>query len=70
MCGHTHGGQVALPSGPVVVHGKHGRMYPAGLFDVGPMKLFVSRGLGAVDLPIRAYARPDVALLAFTRRDV
>ena len=69
MCGHTHGGQIALPSGPVVVHGKHGRMYPAGLFDVGPMKLFVSRGLGAVDLPLRAYARPDVALLTFTRRD-
>ncbi|HEX2657385.1 MAG TPA: metallophosphoesterase, partial [Polyangia bacterium] len=24
MCGHTHGGQIALPSGPLVVHGKHG----------------------------------------------
>ena len=62
MCGHTHGGQIALPSGPVVVHGKHGRKWPAGLFELGELKLFVSRGLGSVELPFRAYARPDVAL--------
>jgi predicted MPP superfamily phosphohydrolase len=66
LCGHTHGGQIALPSGPVVVQGKHGRRWPAGLFDVGDMKLFVSRGLGAVELPIRAYARPDVTLFTLT----
>ena len=62
LCGHTHGGQIALPSGPVVVHGKHGRKWPAGLFELGEMKLFVSRGLGSVELPFRAYARPDVGL--------
>lgn len=62
LCGHTHGGQIALPSGPVVVHGKHGRKWPAGLFDLGAMTLFVSRGLGSVELPFRAYARPDVAV--------
>jgi hypothetical protein len=62
LCGHTHGGQVALPSGPIVVHGKHGRRFPAGLFDVGDLRLFVSRGLGSVDLPFRLYARPDVSV--------
>jgi hypothetical protein len=62
LCGHTHGGQIALPSGPVVVHGRHGRRFPAGLFDVGDLRLFVSRGLGSVDLPFRLYARPDVSL--------
>jgi len=66
MCGHTHGGQIALPTGPVVVHGKHGRKWPAGLFDLGEMNLFVSRGLGAVELPFRAYARPDVALFTLS----
>lgn len=66
LCGHTHGGQIALPSGPVVVHGKHGRRFPAGLFDVGDLRLFVSRGLGAVELPFRAYARPDVSLFTLT----
>ncbi len=62
LCGHTHGGQVALPSGPVVVHGPLGRRFPSGLRDVAGMKLFVSRGLGNVDLPLRAYASPDVSL--------
>jgi hypothetical protein len=62
LCGHTHGGQVALPSGPVVVHGAYGRKYPAGLYDVGRMKLYVGRGLGNVDLPVRWNAPPEVAL--------
>lgn len=66
LCGHTHGGQIALPSGPLVIHGRCGRKWPAGLFELGEMRLFVSRGLGAVDLPFRTYARPDVSL--FTLR--
>jgi predicted MPP superfamily phosphohydrolase len=66
LCGHTHGGQVALPSGPVVVHGPLGRRWPSGLHRVGDIHLFVSRGLGIVDVPFRAYATPDVAL--FTLR--
>ena len=69
LCGHTHGGQMALPSGPVVVHGKQGRRFPAGLFDVAGMPLFVSRGLGMVELPFRVYARSDVSLFTLTRAD-
>jgi len=66
LCGHTHGGQIALPTGPVVVQGECGRRWPAGLYDVDETKLFVSRGLGSVELPIRAYARPDVSLFTLT----
>jgi predicted MPP superfamily phosphohydrolase len=62
LCGHTHGGQVALPSGPVVVHGPYGRKYPSGLYDVGGMQVYVSRGLGTVDVPLRVYAAAEVAL--------
>ncbi|MES1171915.1 MAG: metallophosphoesterase [Bacteroidota bacterium] len=69
LCGHTHGGQIALPSGPVVVHGKEGRRFPAGLFRQGDLRFFVSRGLGAVELPFRAYARPDVSLFTLTTPD-
>jgi len=63
LCGHTHGGQIALPSGPVVVHGPLGRRWPAGFHDADGVPLFVSRGIGAVDLPLRAWAPSDVALL-------
>jgi predicted MPP superfamily phosphohydrolase len=66
LCGHTHGGQMALPSGPVVVHGALGRRWPSGLHQVGDKYLFVSRGLGAVDLPFRTYAPPDVSLFTLS----
>ena len=66
LCGHTHGGQIALPRGPVVVHGPLGRRWPSGLHRLGDMHLFVSRGLGIVDLPLRAYAPSDVSV--FTLR--
>jgi predicted MPP superfamily phosphohydrolase len=63
LCGHTHGGQVALPSGPVVVHGRLGRRWPGGLYDIDGLRLYVSRGLGNVDLPVRWNAPAEVALL-------
>jgi predicted MPP superfamily phosphohydrolase len=66
LCGHTHGGQVALPSGPVVVHGPLGRKYPSGLHEVGGLRLYVSRGIGNVDLPLRLYAPPEVALFTIS----
>jgi len=66
LCGHTHGGQIALPRGPVVVHGPLGRRWPSGLHHLAGMHLFVSRGLGLVDVPLRAYAPSDVSL--FTLR--
>lgn len=66
LCGHTHGGQIALPRGPVVVHGPLGRRWPSGLHHLAGMHLFVSRGIGLVDVPLRAYAPSDVSL--FTLR--
>jgi len=62
LCGHTHGGQIALPSGPIVVYGPMGRRWPAGFHDADGVPLFVSRGIGTVDLPLRSWAPPDVAL--------
>lgn len=64
LCGHTHGGQIALPGPrPVVLPpGRHCRAWPYGLHNFGDAHLFVSRGIGTTELPIRAYAPPDVAL--------
>ncbi|HEU4408702.1 MAG TPA: metallophosphoesterase [Polyangiaceae bacterium] len=64
LCGHTHGGQIALP-GPrplVLPPGPYSRRLPFGLHRVEGTWLFVSRGVGATELPVRAYAPPDVAL--------
>jgi len=60
VCGHTHGGHVATPWGPVIVPGRMGKRYFSGLHRLGAMHLCVSRGVGGIELPIRAYARPQV----------
>lgn len=68
VCGHTHGGQIALPGGRMIVApSPMSRTYPHGQRTL-PWggQLVVSRGVGAVELPIRAFARPDVRLLTLT----
>lgn len=63
VSGHTHGGQVRLPFlGPPILPylGQH---YPAGLYTVGDMRLYVSRGVGLISPPIRFNCRPEVTLL-------
>jgi predicted MPP superfamily phosphohydrolase len=67
LCGHTHGGQVALPWGqPVLVPGGHlNRKYCAGRFELeceGPRSLLVSRGVGCSTIPVRVFAAPEVHL--------
>ena len=63
LCGHTHGGQIALPNGrPMIVgHGPLSRHYNAGRFAVaGERTLIVSRGVGCTALPIRFNAAPAI----------
>lgn len=64
LCGHTHGGHVALPGPrPLVIPGPCGWRWPWGLHRTGDVTLFVSRGVGGIEVPFRAYAPPDVALV-------
>jgi predicted MPP superfamily phosphohydrolase len=60
VCGHTHGGHLATPWGPLVVPGPVGKRYPRGEHQIGSLRLCVSRGVGGIELPIRTYARPEV----------
>lgn len=64
MCGHTHGGHIALPGGiPIVIPGRLSRQYPHGRFDLPEGPLIVSRGVGHVELPLRMFAPSDVLLV-------
>lgn len=69
LCGHTHGGHVALPGGvPIVSVGPLSRRYPHGPHDVGRgRKLVVSRGVGATEMPFRLNADPDVRIVDLGR---
>jgi len=63
LSGHSHGGQACLPLlGPPVLP-YLARRYPAGLYRVGPMQLYVTRGVGVVTPPVRFNCRPEVAVL-------
>ena len=63
LCGHTHGGQVALP----FVGGGHfapvrDSRYVDGLYDWEGRKLYVTRGIGSI-LGVRFNCRPEVTVL-------
>ena len=63
--GHTHGGQIALPTGvPIVLpRGSGERKYAAGHFLLASgSQLLVSRGVGMSDVPVRLFAPSEVHL--------
>jgi uncharacterized protein len=66
LCGHTHGGQVALPFGlPIVVPtGRLNRRYPHGVHArvAAEANLLVSRGIGCSGVPFRLFATPEIHL--------
>jgi predicted MPP superfamily phosphohydrolase len=64
VCGHTHGGHIALPGGiPIVVAGPLSRRYSDGAYDVGGRPLIVSRGIGATESALRLFADPDIRVV-------
>jgi predicted MPP superfamily phosphohydrolase len=63
LSGHTHGGQVRLPFLPPVFLPPMGRKYLEGHFHLGPMQLYVNRGIGTVGVPFRLNAPPEITLI-------
>ena len=66
LCGHTHGGQVALPFyGALITFSQFGKKYEAGAYHVDGTMLYVNRGLGMEPRPapqVRFWARPEIAV--------
>jgi predicted MPP superfamily phosphohydrolase len=65
LCGHTHGGHLALPGGkPIwIPQPELNAPYTHGRFQLAPphdAALLVSRGVGALEVPFRTFAPPDV----------
>ncbi len=64
--GHTHGGQVALPFyGALVTFSRFGKRFEAGAYEVGAMRLYVSRGIGmegGAAPRVRFFARPEISV--------
>jgi len=63
LSGHTHGGQVRIPFMPPINLPPLGRKYVEGLFSIGDLQLFVTRGVGTVGVPFRFRCPPEITLI-------
>ena len=68
LSGHTHGGQVRLPGLPVLVRQSRYRL-DEGRFEVGETQAIVTRGLGAVGVPLRFRCAPEALWLTLRSAD-
>ena len=64
LCGHTHGGQVAIPFlGRPIVPSRYGERYAYGHVVEDGRHLIVSGGLGCSRLPIRFGVPPEIVVI-------
>jgi len=67
LSGHSHGGQIRLPGIGAPVLPDLGRKYDQGLFRVNGMWLYTTRGIGAIDPPLRFGCRPEITEIVLVR---
>jgi predicted MPP superfamily phosphohydrolase len=70
LSGHSHGGQVRLPLVGAPYLPYLARKYPWGLREIGRLKLYTSRGVGTIFLPVRFNCPPEVTLLTLRAKPV
>ena len=67
VSGHSHGGQVVIPFyGPPILPFL-GRKYHSGLYQVGNMLQYTSRGVGMAMLPVRFNCPPEITIFTLSR---
>lgn len=63
LCGHTHGGQIALPGGvPVTVNARCPREFCKGAWSYGALQGYTSVGAGSSIVDARLNCPPEVTL--------
>ena len=63
LSGHSHGGQVRVPLvGPLYLP-ELARKYVSGLYQIGQLSLYTTRGIGTVEVPVRFNCPPEITLL-------
>ncbi len=72
LSGHTHGGQLVFRGRtPMRMRrARFGRKYLAGHYDVGPLQLYVNRGIGCVGVPLRIGCPPEVTEITLRSPEV
>jgi predicted MPP superfamily phosphohydrolase len=66
LSGHTHGGQIYVPFlTRQVTKSYYIGSYLKGLHSKDNTRIFINRGLGTSIIPVRFFARPQIAVLKF-----
>ena len=64
LCGHTHGGQICLKDGfPLISHQFEGKRFNHGLWRIGKMIGYTSKGVGVSGMPLRFNCPAEVTLI-------
>lgn len=67
LSGHTHGGQVNLPVVTRLLLASMREPYARGLYRLGPVQLYVNRGVGMSGISVRVNSPPEVTLATLHR---
>jgi predicted MPP superfamily phosphohydrolase len=68
LCGHTHGGQICLPTGRAIfTQLRRCRFGAQGEWRAGAMIGYTSNGLGVGEVPLRFNCRGEVAVITLRR---
>jgi uncharacterized protein len=63
LCGHTHGGQICLPTSiPITLSSKLPRHMGAGPWQYKSMVGYTSVGVGSCEVPVRFNCQPEITL--------
>ncbi len=67
--GHSHGGQVRIPFFGPIITAPQAERFMDGLYYVGQrqMPLYVNRGIGTTQIPIRLFCRPEITVFNLSR---
>ncbi len=66
ISGHSHGGQICLPTG-TALHTPYGaKKYIAGFYEDAKVPLYVTRGVGTTGSDWRLFCLPEVSILTLT----
>lgn len=63
VSGHTHGGQVYLPFFGALIKPPQGKLFTRGMYETENGAVYVNRGIGTTQLPLRFLSRPQISVI-------
>ena len=64
ISGHSHGGQFIIPKFETTpFRGPNSRKYPLGIYEVGNMIQYTSKGLGTNSFRLRVNCKPEITII-------